>query len=205
MSLNKLDLTLDNIIYNCVSRGKDDIEIILPQRTPSEKTYYSEFTKEKSVILSPVVQVEIKLFLTMSSSYIPQVYIHGENKKVKVKYANTLQVQSNAVNLLVFTTTDGGTTWLVNSSVYSKNPESPTEAVTLVNNKKGPIIVLDASDIHMDGEKGPTIKQQFDAVETKIVTLQETVTSDVTNEISTKLHNMIKVQIGDTEIVAESI
>lgn len=205
MSLNKLNLTLDNIIYNCVSRGKDDIEIILPQRTPSEKTYYSEFTKEKSVILSPVVQVEIKLFLTMSSSYIPQVYIHGENKKVKVKYANTLQVQSNAVNLLVFTTTDGGTTWLVNSSVYSKNPESPTEAVTSVNNKKGSIIVLDASDIHMDGEKGPTIKQQFDAVETKIVTLQETVTSDVTNEISTKLPDMIKVQIGDTEIVAESI
>lgn len=205
MSLNKLNLTLDNIIYNCVSRGKDDIEIILPQRTPSEKTYYSEFTKEKSVILSPVVQVEIKLFLTMSSSYIPQVYIHGENKKVKVKYANTLQVQSNAVNLLVFTTTDGGTTWLVNSSVYSKNPESPTEAVTSVNNKKGSIIVLDASDIHMDGEKGPTIKQQLDAVETKIVTLQETVTSDVTNEISTKLPDMIKVQIGDTEIVAESI
>lgn len=205
MSLNKLNLTLDNIIYNCVSKGKDDIEIILPQRTPSEKTYYSEFTKEKSVILSPVVQVEIKLFLTMSSSYIPQVYIHGENKKVKVKYANTLQVQSNAVNLLVFTTTDGGTTWLVNSSVYNKNPESPTEAVTSVNNKKGPIIVLDASDIHMDGEKGPTIKQQFDAVETKIVTLQETVTSDVTNEISTKLPDMIKVQIGDTEIVAESI
>lgn len=155
--------------------------------------------------MSPVVQVEIKLFLTMSSSYIPQVYIHGENKKVKVKYANTLQVQSNAVNLLVFTTTDGGTTWLVNSSVYSKNPESPTEAVTSVNNKKGSIIVLDASDIHMDGEKGPTIKQQFDAVETKIVTLQETVTSDVTNEISTKLPDMIKVQIGDTEIVAESI
>lgn len=205
MSLNKLNLTLDNIIYNCVSRGKDDIEIILPQRTPSEKTYYSEFTKEKSVILSPVVQVEIKLFLTMSSSYVPQVYIHGENKKVKVKYANTLQVQSNAVNLLVFTTTDGGTTWLVNSSVYSKNPESPTEVVTSVNNKKGPTIVLDASDIHMDGEKGPTIKQQFDAVETRIVTLQETVTSDVTNEISTKLPDMIKVQIGDTEIVAESI
>lgn len=36
---NKLKFTLDNIIYNSTSNGKEDTEVILPMRTPTQTAY----------------------------------------------------------------------------------------------------------------------------------------------------------------------
>lgn len=203
----KIEFTLDNIVYNCVSEGKNDsIEIILPRRTPTATTFNSKFTREKSIVLSPVVEISIKLYLTVIGNTVPRILIHGENKKSKVSYANVLEVRSQSNNLIVFSTVDGGTSWLINSSVYSKNPSPiPTGTVTSVNNKKGPDIVLDASDIRLKGETGPTIIEQFETVDSKIINLTQTVTSEVTKDVVSILPDAIKVEIGDTEIIAEKI
>lgn len=203
---NKLNFTLDNIIYNCTSKGKDDIEIILPRKVPTTIEYNSKYSKEKSVVLEPAVQIEIKLFLSVETSTIPKVYIHGEDKKSKINYATKLELQAKTINLLTFTTTDGGQNWLVTPTIYSKNPSIvPSEVVTTVNNKKGPTIILDANDIHLSGDTGPTIIQQFDAVETKIIDLKQTIVSEVTGDIAEVLPDMINLQIQNTKIVAEVI
>lgn len=204
---NKLSFTLDNIIYNCTSKGNDDIEIVLPRKTPTSTEYNSKFTNEKSTIIEPAVQIEIKLFLTLKS-FIPKLYIHGEkNKKSKITYASQIELQAGTINILTFTTTDGGSTWLVNSTAYSKTPSpGPSgDAVMSVNNKKGPTIVLDGSDIHLNGSQGPTIIEQFQAVENKIIDLKQTIVSDVTGDVVTMLPDMIKVEIAGTEIIAEKI
>lgn len=205
---DKLSFTLDSIIYRCDSSGKDDIEVILPHKAPNVKEYKSKFTNERSTIIQPAVQVEIKVFLTLTTNKIPKLYIHGADKKSKINYASKIELQANTINLLTFTTTNGGSDWLVKNTPYSKNPTDPVsgDAVTSVNNKKGPTIILDGSDIHLAGSTGPTIVQQFNTVETRITKLQETIKSDVTNEIVSILPGEIKIAIeNDTEIVAEKI
>lgn len=204
---NKLSFTLDNIIYNCTSKGKDDIEIVLPRKTPTVTEYNSKFTAEKSTVIQPAVQIEIKLFLTLNS-FIPKLYIHGErNNKPKIIYSNQIELQASTTNLLTFTTTDGGSTWLVNCTSYSKTPSpGPSgDVVTSVNNKKGPTIVLDGDDIHLNGSTGPTIVEQFNAVETKIINLKQTIVSEVTGDVVTMLPDLIKVEVQGTEIIAEKI
>lgn len=206
---DKLSFTLDSIIYRCDSSGKDDIEIILPRKAPDVNEYKSKFTNERSTVIQPAVQVEIKVFLTLTTNKIPKLYIHGADKKSKINYASKIELQANTINLLTFATTNGGSDWLVKNTPYSKNPADLTpgskDAVTSVNNKKGPTIILDGSDIHLAGNTGPTIVQQFNVVENKIVKLQETIKSDVTNEVASVLPNEIRIAMEDTEIIAETI
>lgn len=201
---NKLKFTLDNIIYNSTSNGKEDIEVILPMRTPTQTAYKSKYTKEKSVVISAAVQIRIKLFLTLTTDKIPEILIHSESSKATIEYSNAINLQANTVNLLTFTTVDGGAKWLIDFQAYS-NSFVPGGTVVTVNSKSGPNIILDASDIHLHGEKGPTIVDQFQTVDNKITTLKTTIASDVTSEVVSILPGMIKTEIKDTEIIAETI
>lgn len=201
---NKLKFTLDNIIYNSTSNGKEDIEVILPMRTPTQTAYKSKYTKEKSVVISAAVQIRIKLFLTLTTNKIPEILIHSESSKATIEYSNAINLQANTVNLLTFTTVDGGAKWLVDFQAYS-NSFVPGNTVVTVNSKPGPNVILDASDIYLHGEKGPTIVDQFQTVDNKITALEKTITSDVTSEVVSILPGMIKIEIEDTEIIAETI
>ena len=201
---NKLKFTLDNIIYNSTSNGKEDIEVILPMRTPTQTAYKSKYTKEKSVVISAAVQIRIKLFLTLTTNKIPEILIHSESSKATIEYSNAINLQANTVNLLTFTTVDGGAKWLVDFQAYS-NSFVPGNTVVTVNSKPGPNVILDASDIYLHGEKGPTIVDQFQTVDNKITALEKTIASDVTSEVVSILPGMIKIEIEDTEIIAETI
>lgn len=106
--------------------------------------------------------------------------------------------------MFTFTTTDGGASWLVNFIDYS-GKSSQSDGIQSINNKSGSNVILDASDIHLSGETGPTIIEQFQAVETKIIESKTEIKNEVTNEIITELPNMIKIQLQDTEIIAEKI
>lgn len=202
---DRIKFTLDNLIYNSISKGKDDIEIILPRGTPTtSSTYSSKYTQESSTLVKAVDQIKIKLFLT-TSDVIPKLYIRGESSKSKLSYANALEIIANAINLITFTTTDGGTTWLISSSAFTKTPESSSNIVREVNGMQGPTIIVDAENIHMKGNEGPTISSTITEVKHEIITLKETVVSEVTNDVVQVLPDMIKLQINDTEIIAEKI
>lgn len=202
---DRIKFTLDNLIYNSISKGKDDIEIILPRGTPTtSSTYSSKYTQESSTLVKAVDQIKIKLFLT-TSDVIPKLYIRGESSKSKLSYANALEIIANAINLITFTTTDGGTTWLISSSAFTKTPESSSNIVREVNGMQGPTIIVDAENIHMKGNEGSTISSTITEVKHEIITLKETVVSEVTNDVVQVLPDMIKLQINDTEIIAEKI
>ena len=102
VSFKVLNFTLDNIIYNCTSKGDEDIEIVLPRRTPTSKTYSSAYSKNKSTVLEPAVQVQIKLILAVTTSKVPKLYIHGEDKKAKVNFSNSLEIQGNSNNIFYY-------------------------------------------------------------------------------------------------------
>lgn len=203
MSFKVLNFTLDNIIYNCTSKGDEDIEIVLPRRTPTSKTYSSAYSKNKSTVLEPAVQVQIKLILAVTTSKVPKLYIHGEDKKAKVNFSNSLEIQGNSNNILTFTTTNGGTLWLVSRTSFGSTPSK--EPVTNINGLTGPNIVLDGNNIKLNNTQGPTIVEQFEAVDNKIVNLEQTIVSEVTKDISVVLPDMIKLQVKDSEIIAEKI
>lgn len=205
MSTNTLKFTLDNIIYNCTTNGKDDIQMILPRRYPSSKVYTSRLTKERSVILEPSNPVTISVILTnKSKSLVPKINISSEDKKAKIKLNKQINTYPDSSCMFTFTTTDGGASWLVNFIDYS-GKSFQSDGIQSINNKSGSNVILDASDIHLSGETGPTIIEQFQAVETKIIESKTEIKNEVTNEIITELPNMIKIQIQDTEIIAEKI
>lgn len=205
---NKFDFTLDSIIYSCDSDGKDDILINLPKGTPNEiLTFKANQTDEKSTILVPTDQVEIKLFLTVATEKIPKVVIRSA-KHSTVQYANTLDIQPKAMNLLTFITSDGGASWLVKNQVYSTSPTSPpiSGGITDINGDKGPSVILDASNIHLSGLTGPTIIQQLNDIQESINQMEVTITSDVLDEVVKILPDKIQMIVkNDTEIVAELI
>lgn len=205
MSTNTLKFTLDNIIYNCTTNGKDDIQMILPRRYPSSKVYTSRFTKERSVILEPSNPVTISVILTnKSKSLVPKINISSEDKKAKIKLNKQINTYPDSSCMFTFTTTDGGANWLVNFIDYS-GKSSQSDGIQSINNKSGSNVILDASDIYLSGKTGPTIIEQFQAVETKIIESKTEIKNEVTNEIITELPNMIKIQLQDTEIIAEKI
>lgn len=200
---DQLNFTLDNIIYNSEVVGTNDIEIILPCKNPASTTIESAVTKERVTILKPVVQIKIKLFLSVRN-YIPKLYIHGSKYRAKISYSNQINLNKNTTAMLTFTTTDGGNEWLVGFSDFSTTPSSST-AVTSVNGVSGPTVILDASKIHLEGEKGPTIIQQFNTLDSKIDNMSKTLVSEVTGEVVKILPDMIETKIKDTTIIAEKI
>lgn len=204
MGSNKIKFTLDNIIYNCTSKDDSLIEIILPRRTPTTTEHKSLYSKEKSVTLSPTVQIEIKMFLTVLGK-IPKLLIQGESKKSKIIFANSIDIKANSTNQLRFTTIDGGSTWLVElTTFYSKQPPSETSIIS-INGQTGPTVVLDSTNIYLNGDKGPTISEQFTNINNTIISMKETVKSDVTKDIVTILPDMIRIEMKDSEIIAEKI
>lgn len=198
---DKLSFTLDNIIYNYTFKSKNDIEIILPSKT-SIKTS----NKNSTIVIQPTVQIEIKLFITLDSEYIPQVYIHSKNKKSNIVFANKVILKANNINLLVFTTTDGGDNWLVTPTNYSTTPSvKPNDAVTIVNNKTGPIVILDSNDIYLNGNKGPTIAKQFENIEGIIVNMKDDIVFDATKKIEKMAPELIREELANVKIISEKI
>lgn len=196
MSVNKIKFTLDNLIYNCTIKDDNDIQIILPRRTPNKAVYNSKNKKEKSVVITATEQVKIKVFIFVATENIPKINIKGEDNKVKLFYSNEINLLPKTQSILTFTTTDGGLSWLISFANYDKdgNVPLPSDAVLSVNGKSGPHIILDASDI--DITSGPTII----SLDEKIQQIE-----DELGNLVTILPGMIELKIGETKIIAETI
>lgn len=213
-SVNKLRFTLDNLVYNCVVKEDEDVEIILPCRTPNKITYTSKQTKEKSIILTATNQIKIRVYFDIKTSS-PKITIKGESSKTNILYSGNVQNITKGKYFMQFVTTDGGLIWYVNQQKYGDNtggdtPVIPTDAVTSVNGKVGSTIVLDASDIKLaapieQGQKIVSIQEQFNNVNQKIVSMEQTITNKITGEVVKILPDMIQMQLDDTIILAPLI
>lgn len=198
MNVNRLKLTLDNLTYNCIVKKNESIEVVLPRGVPNQTTYTSKDSKEKSVIVSPAEQIELKIFFTVKTATAPKLTIISESKKTKIFGSNTTLLPK-IYQVLSFITSDGGNTWLVKNSEASNG--SSTEAVTVVNGKTGPTVVLTAEDIKLsepvsEGQPVVSIQEQFKIVNQSIVTMKQTIVKEVTDEIITILPTQVETTIN---------
>lgn len=215
MSVQKLNFTLENITYNAVVKGNDDIEVVLPRKEPSVIEYNDKFTKNKSVVIQPAVQVVIKVFLTVKKKCTPKLNVHGEDNKAMINFANVPKsLPADSRLLLTFSTIDGGNTWLVQYQRFVVDPTSGdlvdapgVSSINGVPNVSGDV-TLDASDIKMSktNPNSPTIIEQVEATQQEIVVLKTTVTNEVTKEVVQVLPDAIKTVVNDeVEIIAEKV
>lgn len=199
---NKIVVAFDNIIYNHEVQDNEDIEIILPSRAPSNLGQKSHVTKEHVIIMNSTVQIKARVYLNIKD-YVPKFKIHCDDDKLAtVEFSNYVGTSANSTCALTFATVNGGRKWLVSCTNFSY--AEPTQIVQSVNGKSGSNVVLYASDIKMNDE-GPTIVDEFKAINDKVDNMEQTIVSDVTGEVAKVLPDMIKLQFDDVEIVAEKV
>lgn len=213
MNVNRLKLTLDNLTYNCIVKKNESIEVILPRGVINQTVFTSKDGKDKSVVISPAEQIELRIFFTIKTTTAPDLTITCESKKTKIFGSNTTLLPKT-YQVLSFITSDGGNTWLVKNSEASSG--SSTEAVTVVNDKTGPTVVLTADDIKLsepvsEGQPVVSIQEQFKIVNQSIVTMKQTIVKEVTDEVITILPTQVETTINNMinndefKITAETI
>lgn len=219
MNVNRLKLTLDNLIYNCIVKKNESVEVILPRGVINQTIFTSKDGKDKSVVISPAEQIELRIFFTIKTATAPDLTITCESKKTKI-YGADVKLLPKTYQILSFITSDGGNTWLVKNSEIS---QTTSDAVTIVNGKPGPTVVLTAEDIKLsqpisEGQQIHSIQEQFQIVDQSfvemkqtIVNMESTITENVTNEIITLLPTQVETTINnminndDFKIIAENI
>ena len=207
MYVNKIKFTLDNLIYNCTINDDEEVQIILPRRTPN--VVYNE---KENLILSPASQVKITIYFDVKTAIAPKVTIESESASAVLNYSGDLILNPNSRAIMQLRTTDGGWHWYINKTNYGdSNTPVPIEAITSVNKKTGSAIILNASDIMLsepiaEGQPIVSVQQQFVNVDNKINNMQQVIVNEVTGEITRILPDMIEYTLANgTKIVAPLI
>lgn len=203
-NVNKLKFTLDNIIYNCIVKDNEDIQIILPMRVPTATVYIAKATKEKSVVLSPTERIEIVIYFNVIADTIPTIEITGECKESKISFSGDISVLSpKSKTAIHFVTTDGGRNWLISQQIFGDGFK-PTDAVMFVNGKSGNTIVLTANDIMLsdpiEGNTIISIQKQLERFNNKLNNIK----SEVTNEMIELVPDIVDNALSGMTINAEA-
>lgn len=132
MATQKLSFTLDSITYKALVSSNDDIEVVLPRRESSLMAAKSngcvndKFVKNKNLIVSPTTQTEIRLFLVVKENCNPGIKVSSKDGKAKINFANVPNLPEtlpdDSTVLLIFSTVNGGSTWLVDYQVFTTEP-----------------------------------------------------------------------------------
>lgn len=202
-NVNKLKFTLDNIIYNCIVKDDENIQIILPMRVPTSTIYIAKATKEKSVVLSPTEKIEIVIYFNVIASTIPTIEIIGECKESKINFAGDVSVLSpKSKTAIHFVTTDGGRNWLISQQIFGDGFK-PTDAVMSVNGKSGNTIVLTAKDIMLsdpiEGDTIISVQEQLENFNNKLENIESEVTDDIIELVPDIIDNALSGMTVDAE------
>lgn len=176
-----LNVKFNNVVINYTAKQNDLVLINIPK---------------KSTSAIKGTEYRTTFFLT-TKKYIPDTKIVNVGN-VKVVYNQDIELKSYSTNKLVFTTTDGGSTWYVDFEV------SNLEYVRSINGDNSPYIIIDGNKIQLN-DTGPIIVQEVKDIKKQINDLEGTVVSDITGEVIKNLPDMIRIKIDDTEIIAEKI
>lgn len=131
MAIQKLSFTLDSITYKALVSSNDDIEVVLPRResslmAKSNGCVNDKFVKNKNLIVSPTTQTEIRLFLVVKENCSPGIKVSSKDGKAIINFANVPSLPEtlpeNSTVLLIFSTVNGGSTWLVDYQVFTTEP-----------------------------------------------------------------------------------
>lgn len=109
---NEIRFTLDNLTYNLVVNSSEDLSFVLPRRVPS-----AAIKESNKNVIKPAEQTTIKVFVKVQASPVPIVNIISEDEEVKITTAGSFELLPDTTSTLTFTTTDGGNSWLISSSI----------------------------------------------------------------------------------------
>lgn len=141
--MNKINLTLDNLVYNLIVKSSEDLVFILPLKVPNDEIK----AKDKNVFV-PAIETTLKVFVKTDVDPIPEVKFEGQKDIQKIITTGSFKLLPDSLLAVTFTTIDGGLTWLVNScnaasqtaegaETIAKNAETlATTATTTANEAK---------------------------------------------------------------------
>ena len=121
---NEIRFTLDNLTYNLVVNSSEDLSFVLPRRVPS-----AAIKESSKNVIKPAEQTTIKVFVKVQASPVPIVNIISEDEEVKITTAGSFELLPDTTSTLTFTTTDGGNSWLISSSIAAAATAEEAEQI----------------------------------------------------------------------------
>lgn len=121
---NEIRFTLDNLTYNLVVNSSEDLSFVLPRRVPS-----AAIKESNKNVIKPAEQTTIKVFVKVQASPVPVVNIISEDEEVKITTAGSFELLPDTTSTLTFTTTDGGNSWLIFSSIAAAATAEEAEQI----------------------------------------------------------------------------
>lgn len=121
---NEIRFTLDNLTYNLVVNSSEDLSFVLPRRVPS-----AAIKESNKNVIKPAEQTTIKVFVKVQASPVPIVNIISEDEEVKITTAGSFELLPDTTSTLTFTTTDGGNSWLISSSIAAAATAEEAEQI----------------------------------------------------------------------------
>lgn len=121
---NEIRFTLDNLTYNLVVNSSEDLSFVLPRRVPS-----AAIKESNKNVIKPAEQTTIKVFVKVQASPVPVVNIISEDEEIKITTAGSFELLPDTTSTLTFTTTDGGNSWLISSSIAAAATAEEAEQI----------------------------------------------------------------------------
>ena len=110
--MNKINLTLDNLVYNLAVNSSDDLTFVLPLKTPNVDLEAKAGENAFASTTETTIKVYIRTKKTVPTNAIVFEAIEGQNVVVS---GGQIQLIEDTVTSVTCSTTDGGHNWLVNS------------------------------------------------------------------------------------------
>lgn len=210
--MNKINLTLDNLVYNLIVKSSEDLVFILPLKVPNDEIK----AKDKNVFV-PAIETTLKVFVKTDVDPIPEVKFEGQKDIQKIITTGSFKLLPDSLLAVTFTTIDGGLTWLVNScnaasqtaegaETVAKNAETlATTATTTANEAKETAETATATAIEASSNANSAMLKASTA-ETKAT--EAKTTADTASALATSTNTKIEEISGkmtDTEASVQSL
>lgn len=210
--MNKINLTLDNLVYNLIVKSSEDLVFILPLKVPNDEIK----AKDKNVFV-PAIETTLKVFVKTDVDPIPEVKFEGQKDIQKIITTGSFKLLPDSLLAVTFTTIDGGLTWLVNScnaasqtaegaETIAKNAETvATTATTTANEAKETAETATATAIEASSNANSAMLKASTA-ETKAT--EAKTTADTASALATSTNTKIEEISGkmtETEANVQSL
>lgn len=183
--MNKINLTLDNLVYNLAVNSSDDLTFVLPLKTPNVDLEAKAGENAFASTTETTIKVYIRTKKTVPTNAIVFEAVEGQNVIVS---GGQIQLIEDTVTSVTCSTTDGGHNWLVNScnaasdtaegalAQANANKKSIEDTNTNLGNLTKTVNDIKNNDIS-------TINDKISTIEGDISTINNTTVTTLQNEI----------------------
>lgn len=117
--------TLENLTYSLVVNSNEDINIILPRKTPNDEVKPAAGKND----IDAVNDVNIQLYVKTELDPVPNIIFTGQSDQTKIITRGSFKLLPKSLMLITLSTIDGGLTWIVNSCNANEVTAEGAEAI----------------------------------------------------------------------------